>query len=160
MIIIPSAVKSNQTITHQFFDLGLCRINHTDNRLSFAFNLPVNQKEIWKDLNIIKYHLGFFVYVSSRRFGRFELHLIHKLNAVIGLICAACREGQYRITHIRNVVFQTVIVCVLKKLVNIIDAWFRIRMILFIEVPFDHCSKNLFVFNTLPIEHFLFSFQW
>ena len=41
MVIISTAVEPNQTEPHQFLNLGRCRVNHTDNRLSLTFDFPV-----------------------------------------------------------------------------------------------------------------------
>ena len=160
MIIVSAAVKTDQTETHQFFNLSRSRVNHTNNRLSFAFNLPVYKEEVREHLNIIEHKLGIIIVYTSRLFGRFELHFIDQLDTVISLMCAACCKCQYCITHVSHIVFEVARISFLKNFVNEVDTWLSSRMVLLIQISFNLGSKTFLALHSFEIYHLFFSFQW
>ena len=160
MIVVSAAVKTDQTKPHQFLNFSRRRVNHTDNRLSFAFNFPVDQEQVRKHLNIIKHKFSIIVFCSRRLVGRFELHLIDQLNTVIRLMRAACGEGQHSVPHICNVIMKIACISVLKNFIDEVDTGFSCRMVFLVQIPFDLRSKTFLALHPFKIYHLLFSFQW
>ena len=64
MIIVPAAVETNQTESHQLLDLSRSRVNHTNHRLAFTLDFPVHKKQIRKHLNIVEHELSIIVFCS------------------------------------------------------------------------------------------------
>ena len=160
MIIIPSAVEANKPKLHKIFDLRSGRIDHTNHRLTFALELPVNEKEVRKHLNVVKDYRSFMIYFILRSLIRLKVHLIYKLNTVFSLMRAAGSKGKYSVTHVSNIVLKTAIISVLKDLINKIDTRLSCRMDLFIKISLYNSPKSFFTFYTFEIYHSFLSFQW
>ena len=77
MIVVSTAVESNKSEPHQVFNFRRCRINHTNYRFTFTFNLPVNQEKVRKDLHIIEHEFCIVILGTVRSLFRLELHLVY-----------------------------------------------------------------------------------
>ena len=159
MVVIPSAVEPHQTEPHQFFDLGRCRVDHPNNRFSFAFDLPVYKEQIRENLNIVKDELCLIISCGFRRTFRFELHFVYQLDAIIGFVRALCSKSQNIRTHVRHIIAYTACVSVFQRLINEINAGFCCGMVFLIEIALDDRSKPFLVFYPVKIYHLIFSFQ-
>ena len=79
MIIVSSAVEANETELHKILNLSRSRINHSDNWFALSSKFPVDKEQIREYLDIYERKFCVFVWFTSRRLLRFELHLTRKL---------------------------------------------------------------------------------
>ena len=61
MVIVSSVIESNKPKLYQRLNIRRLRIYHSYDRFSFALNLEVNQEQIRKYLNIVKYDIVVFL---------------------------------------------------------------------------------------------------
>ena len=88
------------------------------------------------------------------------MHLVDKLQTIVGLIRAVSSKNINRVSHVRNIILHSAVISVLKNLVDEVDAALRTVVNLFIEISLDRGPKSFFVLETFEIDHFVFSFQW
>ena len=100
MIVIPAAVESDKAEFQQLLNLSRCGVNHPDNRLPLTGNFPVDQKQVWEHLNVVKDDTCLIVVRTLRNIIGLKLHLVHQLDTVISLVGAVGRKRQNRITHV------------------------------------------------------------
>ena len=110
MVIVTTAVESNQLELDEFLDLFWLRVDHADNLLASALHLPVHQEEIREYLHIVEY--DWLIPIFSRLGGFFGLksHLIDELDAIICLIGTVGRECEDRVSHVRHIIVKSAIV--------------------------------------------------
>ena len=87
------------------------------------------------------------------------MHLVDKLQTIVGLVRAVSSKNINRVSHVRNIILHSAVISVLKDLVDEIDAALRTVVNLFVEISLDRGPKSFFVLETFEIDHFVFSFQ-
>ena len=143
VVIVTTAVESNQLELDEFLDLFWLGVDHADNLLTSTLHLPVHQEEIREYLHIVKH--DWLVPVFSRFGGFFRLksHLIDKLDAIIRLIGAVGRECEDCVSHVRHIIVKSAIVGIFQDFVDEINRRLCCRVILLIEVSADLGSQFL-----------------
>lgn len=141
MIVVSSAVESDQLVLEQLFDKIRSRIYHPMTRLVVALELPVYQKKIRKHLNVEEHELliRISIFHCIRRLLRTELHLGDFLNAVISVIRAVGSEGKNGRSHVCHVEMDASRICVIQNLVDEVDRWFGAGMDLLVKVLRNEC---------------------
>ena len=92
MIVVAPTVESNKPELHELFDLGRRWVDHANNGLTLSRNFPVDQEEIRKHFDIIKYNLIIGTLPCLRRLGRFKWHFVYQFDTIISLMRATCRK--------------------------------------------------------------------
>ena len=143
MVIVTTAVESNQLELDEFLDLFWLGVDHADNLLASTLHLPVHQEEVREYLHIVEY--DWLVPIFSRLGGFFRLksHLIDQLDAIVRLIGTVGRECEDRIAHVRHIIVKSAIVGIFQDFVDEINRRLRRRMILLIKVSADLGSQFL-----------------
>ena len=160
MIIVPTTVKADKSASHKLLNLRRARIDHSNYWATFALDLPVHEKQVWKDLNIVKDNLRILVLDIGRRIIRLEVHLIYKFKTIVRLMSAACSKGIYRVLQVRNIIIEPASICVVENFVNEIHTRFGSWVNLLMKIFFYQSSKPFFILHSFEVYHFIFSFQW
>ena len=160
VVIVPAAVEAHEPELEQLLDLRRLRVDHPDDRLALALDLPVDEEEIREDLHVVEYEFRVVVFDVLRRLLRLERHLVDQFDAVVCLMGAACSESQDSITHVRHVIRDTAAIGLLENLIDEVDARLRVRMILAVKILLDHRPEHLLILNTFEVHHLFVSFQW
>ena len=159
MIIISTTVKANKSELEQIFNFFWTRIDHADNWIFCPFKFPVDQKQIREDLNVVECDWSFFILNIVRRFFRLELHFINDFDAIIGMMRTSSAKCKYRVLHVRDIIFHSAIVCIVKNLINKVDTRFCSRMNLLFQILFYKRSKPFLILDRFEIDHLILSFH-
>ena len=159
MVIISPTVKTDKLKLKKLLNFLRTWVDHPNNRLPFALSLPVDKEEIRKDLDIIKYQevLARFFVLSS--FFTLEVHLTNQLDTVFGLIRTAGSKCKYGVSKIRHVVAHITFICVIKSLVDEVNARFGVREVFKVQCFPNGRSNGFLILKTIEIDHLLFSFH-
>ena len=143
MVIVTTAVESNQLELDEFLDLFWLGIDHADNLLTSTLYLPVHQKEIREYLHIVEYDRLVPIFSRLGGFFRLKSHLVDQLDAIVRLIGTVGREYEDCISHIRHIIVKSAIVGIFQDFVDEINRRLCRRVILLIEVSADLGSQFL-----------------
>ena len=159
MIIISTTVKANKSELEQIFNFFWTRIDHADNWIFCSFKFPVDQKQIREYLNVVECDWRFFILNIVRRFFRLELHFINDFDTIIGMMRTSSAKCKYRVLHVRDIIFHSAIVCIVKNLINKVYTRFCSRVNLLFQILFYKRSKPFLILDRFEIDHLILSFH-
>ena len=158
MIVVPPAVEANKSELHQPLNLLRRGVNHPNHGLASG-KLPVHQEQVREDFHVIEDKVSLVVIGGGGIVGRLERHLVHELDAVVGLVGAVGREGQDGVAHVGHVINHAALIRIRQNLVDKVDAGLSSRMNLLVEISFDLHPKPFLALNHFGVYHAAFSFQ-
>ena len=143
VVIVTTAVESNQLELDEFLDLFWLGVNHADNLLTSTLYLPVDQEEIREYLHIVEYDWLIPIFSRLGGFFRLKSHLVDKFDAIIRLIGTIGRKCEDSISHVRHVIVKSAIVGIFQDFVDEINRRLCRRVILLVKVSADLGSQFL-----------------
>ena len=159
VVVVPTAVETDQLHAHELLDLLRGRVDHSDNLIPISLELPVHQEQIREHLDIEEHDsLVVVVRVALTLILGLEVHLVHEVYTICRLVSAVVGEREHIGEHIADIINHAGLVGIVKNLLDEVHTGLRARMDLLSKIPDNKTPQPPLGLHVSAIYHFL-SFQ-
>ena len=150
MVVVPAVVESDKPLLTKIGDLVRSRVDHPLDLVGPPY-LPVHKEQVREYLNVIndrgiivRLLIGLLMVAP-----RGERHLLHQLDAVVGLMRGLHGERENLLPHVRHVVVHPRLLGVRQHLHDEVDAGLRPGVEFLPQVPLYEFPDGLLVLHDL-----------